>query len=168
MTSKKQKAAARRNIKKAQAKWKSMSHRQRTLAQPQGRARKKPGAGKKGEYYRITVRPKNEFTSFRIHDVGRKGHLQRIAGRRKSGSWATQTWLISKTDAKVSGTSLVGKTAEVKKLLRNLSIKPKRVKGNLFESKDRKNVPEKSKPTSAMKRAQKRNICKAIAARWKK
>lgn len=37
-----QRAAAQKNIKKAQAKWKSMTHRQHALAQPQGKDRKKP------------------------------------------------------------------------------------------------------------------------------
>lgn len=168
MASAKQKSAARRNIKKAQKKWKSMSHRQHALAQPQGRARKKPGTGGKGKFYRVVVRPKSEFVSFRNHDVGRKGHLQRLAGRRKSGSWATQAWLIAKADASVVNGILVGKTSDAKKLLSKLRTKPKRVRGDIFEAKSRKNVPERSKPTRAMKKAQSRNILKAIAARWKK
>ena len=43
MTTSKQKIAAKKNVKKAQEKWKSMTHRQHALAQPQGRDRKKPG-----------------------------------------------------------------------------------------------------------------------------
>jgi len=135
MASAKQKKAAKRNIKKALAKWKSMTSRARALAQPQGRARKKPGTTGKGKYYRIVVRPKSEFTSFRMHDVGRKGHIIRLAGRRKSGK---------------------------------LRTKPKKIRGDVFEAKSRKNVPEKAKPTAAMKKAQKKNIKKAQAARWKK
>ena len=75
MASIKQKRAAKKNIKKAQKKWKSMSPRQHALAQPQGRARKKPGTGGAGKFYRIVVRPKGDFTSFRNHDVGKKGHI---------------------------------------------------------------------------------------------
>ena len=48
MATKKQKTAAKKNIKKAQAKWKGMTKRQHTLAQPQGRGRTKPGATGKG------------------------------------------------------------------------------------------------------------------------
>jgi len=168
MVSAKQKKAARKNIKKAQAKWKSMSSRARALAQPQGRGRKKPGTGGKGKFYRIVVRPKSEFVSFRNHDVGTKGHLERIAGRRKSGSWATQAWLISKSDAEVKNGILVGKTKDVKSVISKLRRKPKKVKGDVFQAGPRKNVPEKSKPTRAMKTAQKRNIKKAQKARWKK
>ncbi len=168
MASAKQKKAAKRNIKKALAKWKSMTSRARALAQPQGRARKKPGTTGKGKYYRIVVRPKSEFTSFRMHDVGRKGHIIRLAGRRKSGSWSTQAWLIAKSDAEVKDNTLVGKTASAKSVISKLRTKPKKIRGDVFEAKSRKNVPEKAKPTAAMKKAQKKNIKKAQAARWKK
>jgi len=168
MASTKQKKVAKGNIKKAQAKWKSMSSRQKTLAQPQGRARKKPGTTGKGKFYRIVVRSKSEFTSFRNHDVGNKGHIERLAGRRKSGSWATEAWLISKKDAKVSGNTLVGISSDAKKVISRLSSKPRKVKGDIFEAKPRRNIPEKSKPTKAMKTAQKRNIKKAQATRRKK
>ena len=165
MTSIKQKKAAKKNIKKAQKKWKSMSSRQHALAQPQGRARKNPRTGGKGKFYRIVVRPKGEFASFRNHDVGKAGHIQRLAGRRKSGSWATQAWLIAKTDTEVKKEILIGKTKHAKDVISKLRTKPKKVKGDIFEAKSRKNVPEKSKPTPAMRKAQMRNIKKAQAAR---
>lgn len=168
MVSAKQKKAAKSNIRKALAKWVGMSHRQRALAQPQGRARKKPGTGGKGQYYRIVVRPKSEFTSFRAHDVGRKGHAIRLAGRRKTGSWDTQAWLISKKDAHVQNGILVADESHAKKVLAKLRTKPKLVKGDIFEAKDRRNVPEREKPTPPMRRAQKRNIKKAQATRRKK
>src|SRR4051812_31905809 len=101
MASQKQIEAARQNIKKAQAKWKSMSHRQHALSQPEGRRRAKPGAKGGGQYYRVVLRPKEQFTSFRIHDVGGQGGLERVAGHRRSGSWDTQAWLISKDFAHV-------------------------------------------------------------------
>ena len=167
MTSAKQRTAAKRNIKKAQAKWKRMTHRQHALAQPQGRARKKPGTGKGGKYYRIVVRPRSEFTSFRVHDVGKKGHVIRLAGRRRNKSWDTHAWLIAKSDARKVGGKLVGKTSEAKKLLSKLGSKPKKVKGNIMIAKPRKNIPERLKPTPAMRKAQKRNIKKAQAA-WRK
>ena len=168
MTSTKQKRAAKRNIKKAQAKWKRMGRRARARAQPQGRARKKPGTGGKGKYYRIVVRPKDEFTSFRAHDVGRKGHIIRLAGRRRNGNWDTQAWLIAKTDARMGGGKLIGKTTDAKKILAKLRTKPRKVKGSIFKAKGRRNVPERAKPTAAMRRAQRKNIKKAQAARWKK
>ena len=48
MATKKQIEAAKKNIKKAQKAWKEMSHRQRALAQPQGRKRAKVGGTRRG------------------------------------------------------------------------------------------------------------------------
>lgn len=168
MASAKQKIAAKKNIKKAQAKWKSMTHRQHALAQPEGGARKKPGTTGKGDFYRIVVRPKEQFITFRNHDVGTKGHIERVTGRRKTGSWATHTWLIAKGDVEVKNGIIVGKTKDVRDILSKLQSKPKLIKGDIFEAKPRRNVPEGEKPTPAMKRAQTKNIKKAQAARWKK
>jgi len=163
----KQRAAARKNIKKAQAKWKSMTHRQHALAQPQGRARKKPGMGGSGKFYRVVVRPKSEFTSFRVQDVGKKGHVERVAGRRSSGSWATQAWLIDKKEAHVASNGyLIGDSQDVKDVFSKLRTKPRHLKGDIFEAGPRVNVPERLKPTPAMKRAQRENIKKAQAKRW--
>ena len=86
MVTRKQTQAAKRNIKKAQARWQSMSHREHATSQPEGRARQKPGTTGKGNYYHVEVRPKDEFTTFRTQDVGEHGHLQRVAGKRSSGS----------------------------------------------------------------------------------
>ncbi len=167
MASKEQKKVIKQNIKKAQEKWQSMSSKQRALAQPEGRARKKPGATGKGNFYRIVVRDKNQFTSFRNHDVGEKGGIERLAGRRKSGSWDTQAWLIEKNMAKVEKGYLKGTSKDAKKVISQLGSKPKHVKGDIFEAKPRKNVPEKDKPTKAQKRARKENIKKAQKSRKK-
>jgi len=99
MATNKQKITAKKNIKKAQKTLKGMSSRGRSLAQPEGRSRAKVGTQGGGDYYRIVVRPKGDFTTFRYQDVGDKGHIQRLAGKRSSGSWDTQAWLISKGDA---------------------------------------------------------------------
>jgi hypothetical protein len=169
MATKKQSRAAKKNIKKAQAKWRGMSKRQHSLAQPEGRRRKKPGTGGAGQFFRIMVRPKEEFVSFRNQDVGKKGHLERLAGRRSSGSWDTVSWLISKRDAHQSGKSLVITTQAVKQAIEKGTRGPiTHVKGDIFVSKPRKNIPEKSKPTLAQRRAQSKNIKKARAARRRK
>src|SRR5438874_562937 len=70
MATQKQREAARRNVKKAQAAWKAMSPEQHARAQPQGRGRQKPGTTGEGEFYRVVVRPKEEFVTFRTQDVG--------------------------------------------------------------------------------------------------
>ena len=154
MATDKQRQAARENIKKAQEKWQSMTKRQRTLAQPEGKNRARPGTTGEGEYYRIIVRPKGEFTTFRNQDVGKPG-----------GSWATHAWLISKEDAHMEGDELVPDSDDARELLATLGSKPVHKKGDLFTAKDRRNVPEKDKPTPAQQRAQRENIKKAQAAR---
>jgi hypothetical protein len=167
MATEKQLAAARKNIRKAQAAWTSMSSRQHAIAQPEGRARKKPGAGGEGNYYHIGVRPKADFVTFRTQDVGEPGHIQRVAGKRGSGSWDTVKWLISKEDAHIEDGKLIPDSSEAEKLLSELGSRPVHVKGDIFEARPRPNVPENEKPTPAQKRARTANIKKAQAARHK-
>ena len=142
-----------------------MTTRQRTLAQPQGRGRKKPGSTGKGKFYRIMVRPKSEFVTFRVQDVGAKGGLERLAGKRTSGSWDTVSWLISKEDAKVKDGHLMITDPNARSVLKSLSGHIYHVKGDIFKAHPRKNVPEAAKPTPAMRRARKANITKAQKAR---
>lgn len=165
MATEKQLTAARQNIKKAQAKWRSMSQRQHSLAQPEGRRRAKPGTKGAGAYYRVVLRDSSQFTSFRNQDVGKPGGLQRVAGRRRSGSWDTQAWLVSKEDAHVSGMRLIPDSQDAKNLFSTLSSKPIHERGDVFRAKDRRNVPEREKPTLAQRRARAHNIKKAQAAR---
>lgn len=164
MATARQRLAARENIKKAQTRWRAMSSRQHSLAQPEGRARKRPGAGG-GLYYRVEVRPKSEFVSFRTQDVGRRGHIQRIAGRRSSGSWATVTWLVSKQDAHLQNGRLVADSADARQLIDQLGSRPVHTAGDRFRASDRLNIPERIKPTAAQRRARSANIKKAQAAR---
>lgn len=168
MATRKQSRAARKNIKKAQARWKSMTQRQHSLAQPQGRNRKKPGTTGKGKFFRIEIRPKSEFKTFRIQDVGKKGGLERLAGKRSSGSWDTVAWLVSKANAKIRNRELIIKDVHAKTVLKNLSGPIHRIKGDIFKAHPRANVPERLKPTPAMKRAQMANIKKAQRARRNK
>jgi hypothetical protein len=168
MTTTKQRKTAKENIKKAQRKWQEMTPRQHALAQPEGRRRAKPGTKGEGDYFRIVVRPKEEFTTFRYHDVGEKGHILRLTGKRSSGSWDTQVWLISKDDAHLEGDALIADTDDARKVIAALGSKPRHVKGDIFEAKDRINVPERKKPTEAQQRAWRENIKKAQQARWAK
>ena len=164
MATEKQREAARKNIKKAQEKWQSMTPRQRALAQPEGRARTKPGRGGEGDYYHVGVRDKSDFETFRTHDIGDEGGLQRLAGKRSSGSWDTVKWLISKDFAHVENGRLVADHDDAQELLDRLGSTPKHVKGDFFEARPRPNVPEKDKPTAAQQRARKENIKKAQEA----
>lgn len=167
MATTKQKQAARRNIKKARKTWESMSPRQRAKAQPKGRQREKPGTPGEGEYFHIQVRRKDQFRTFRTQDIGRKGGIQRVAGRRSSGSWDTQKWLISKKHAHVEKGKLVPDTDDAREVLNALGSTPEHLGGDRFKAKARPNVPEEEKPTPAQQRARQKNIKKAQAARRK-
>lgn len=133
----------------------------------QTRSRSKPGSRGEGDYYHVEVRSSDDFVTFRTQDVGDPGHVQRVAGKRESGSWATVKWLIGKDDAHVSGDTLVGDTKDAKDVLKKLGSKPVQKKGDIFEAKPRRNVSERSKPTGAQQRARIQNIKKAQSARSK-
>jgi hypothetical protein len=165
MTTPKQKEAARENIKKAQQRWQEMTPREHARAQPEGRKRAKPAVKGEGDYFRIVLRSKDDFTTFRTQDVGDKGHILRLAGKRSSGSWDTQAWLISKEDAHMEGDRLVADSMDAISLIADLRSTPRHVKGDIFEAKDRPNIPERRKPTEAQQRARRENIKKAQAAR---
>mgnify|MGYP003524647902 CR=1 FL=1 len=90
MTTAIQRTAAKTNIRKAQAAWASMSSRQHAVAQPEGRARKKPGTGGEGNYFHVEVRRSDDFVTFRTQDVGEPGHIQRVE---RSGKGAVGTRL---------------------------------------------------------------------------
>jgi hypothetical protein len=126
--------------------------------------RVKPGSRSTGRFFHVEVRPAREFARFRIQDVGKRGGVQRLAGQRANGAWATQKWLIEKTDAHIENDRLVADSAGVKKVLASLGSRPVRVRGDRFKAKPRRNIPEAEKPTPAMRRARMKNIRKARAA----
>ena len=158
-------AAARSNIRKAQRAWSAMSGSARARAQPQGRGRAKPGARGGGAFFHIEVRPRRAFKTFRTQDVGRKGGIERVAGKRGSGGWDTQKWLIGKDHAHREGSRLVADSADARRILKMLGSSPTHVRGDRFRARPRPNVPERTKPTAAQRRARRRNIRKAQAAR---
>jgi hypothetical protein len=165
MATAKQRRVARRNIGAAQAAWRKLSSRTRARRQPQGRGRAKPGARGGGAFFHIEVRPRREFKTFRTQDVGKRGGIERVAGKRGSGSWDTQKWLISKEHAHRVGRRLIAATADARKVLKILGVPPRHLGGDRFKAEDRPDVPERRKPTPAMRRAQSRNLRKAQAAR---
>lgn len=130
--------------------------------------RKAPGATGKGRFFHIQIRPKYEFKTFRVQDVGEKGGLERLAGKRPGpgGSWDTVTWLVSKDDAHVDAHGHLVLTGKAKSLLKQFKGRITHVKADIFKAHE-KNVREIDKPTPAMKRAQKANIKKAQRARRK-
>jgi hypothetical protein len=164
MATAKQRTAARR-IKKAQNTWRGMSSRQHARSQPEGGRRSKPGETGRGKFFHIEVRPRAEFKAFRTQDVGERGGIERVAGKRSSGSWDTQKWLIGKEHAHLDHGRLVADTTDARKVLKQLGSPPRHLSGNRFKAGPRPDVPEREKPTPAQKRARLRNIKKAQAAR---
>ena len=153
--------AARKDIRKVDAK----NERSSSRSQSNGGERQKPGSGGTGKYYHVEVRDGSDFESFRTQDVGDPGHLQRVSGKRASGSWTTVKWLIGKEDAHVEDGKLVGDTRDARDLIRKLRTKPVHIRGDRFEAKSRRNVPERSKPTAAQTRARVQNSQKAQGSR---
>ena len=86
--------------------------------------RRKPGSSGKGDYYHVEVRPGEEFVTFRTQDVGRRGHIQRVAGQRFSGYWTTVKWLIGKEEAHVQDAKLVPDTKAAKEVIQQLGSQP--------------------------------------------
>jgi hypothetical protein len=126
--------------------------------------RAKPGSRSGGKFFHIEVRSSAQFVAFRVQDVGQPGGVERVAGRRTSGSWATAKWLIEKTHAHLEEGRLVPDSPEAKRLFRTLGSVPVHVDGDRFRAKPRRDIPEDEKPTPAMRRAQLINIKKAQAA----
>ena len=142
-----------------------MTLREPALSKTAGKKRARPGTKGEGDYFRIVVRSKEEFTTFRYDDVGEKGHILRLAGKRSSGSWDTQAWLISKDDAHIESDTLVADTDDARRLIETLGSKPTHIEGDVFEAKDRPNVPKSKKRTEAQQRARLENTKKAQQAR---
>jgi len=126
--------------------------------------RAKPGARGSGGFFHIQVRPKSDFVSFRNQDVGARGGIERVAGRRANGSWDTQKWLIGKSEAHRAGKRLEPDTAAPRKVLSQLGSTPRHLGGDRFIARPRRKIPAREKPTPAMRRAQLAYIKKAQAA----
>lgn len=134
MPTQKQIEAARRNIRKAQRKWQSMSSSERSRSNPEGRRRIKAGRNGNGDYYHVEVRDKFYFELFRTYSIGSEG-IQRVDGRQADGRWLTLKWLFPKTQMKLVEGRLVPLTEEAQQILAQIEPAPRRVKGDIFHAK---------------------------------
>lgn len=73
-----------------------------------------------------------------MDDVGEKGHIERLAGKRDSGSWDTHAWLINKNDAHVKDHTLVPDTEHARHILKNLGSRPQWIKEDIFKARPEK------------------------------
>jgi len=121
--------------------------------------RRKPGSKGQGDYYHVEVRPGEKFVTFRTQDVGRRGHIQRVAGQRFSGYWTTVKWLIAKEEAHVQDAKLVPDTKAAKEVIEQLGSPPVHWIGDRFRAKPDPNTPESTdltvnKKSDGIKKAQ--------------
>ena len=126
--------------------------------------RAKPGARGQGGFFHIQVRPRTDFVTFRNQDVGRRGGIERVAGRRANGSWDTQKWLIGKIGGAPRRQAARARHGGRAEGAVQLGSVPRHLGGDRFIAKPRRKIPASEKPTPAMRRAQLANIKKAQAA----
>jgi len=91
-----------------------------------------------GEFYRIIVRPSEQFVDCRTLNVTPDSHIQIVTGKRTSGSWSTHAWLIHVDDAKVEDGRLKGVSKQAKNLLKGLRLAPSQINGIVFQAQEDK------------------------------
>ncbi len=126
-------------------------------AQTKKQTRKPPGSSGSGDYYHVEVRPGEEFVTFQTQDVGRRGHIQRVAGKRSSGYWTTVKWLIGKEDAHIQDEKLVPDTKAAKDVIKQLGSQPVRLIGDRFRARPKPNMSETIKLTTTQGQARRRS-----------
>lgn len=99
--------------------------------------RAKPGATDEGKFYHIELRPRSDFRTFRTQDVGGKGGIERVAGKRSDGTWDTQKWLVAKSLAHVSGKRLVPDHEHARALIEQFRSRPVQISGDRFKASPR-------------------------------
>jgi len=70
-------------------------------------------------FYEIQVRPKRGFVRFKTYS-GSPGHLERLVGKRSTGTWDTVAWLVAKEDAHITGGQLVIDEQKARSVLQKL------------------------------------------------
>ena len=134
---------------------------------PQATPRAAPSRARaaRGGFFHIQVRPRTEFVSFRNQDVGSRGGIERVAGRRANGSWDTQKWLVGKNEAHLDGKTARARQRRPRARCSRSSARYRAISAATASSPSRAARSRRSeKPTPAMRRAQLANIKKAQAA----
>lgn len=109
---------------------------------PSDRRRRKPGATGQGDYYHVEVKARAQFSAFRTQDVGEKGGLQRVSGKKPDGRWETQAWLIAKLMAHVDETGqLIADHADAREVLDQLNGPARRLQGDRFRARRERKPP---------------------------
>lgn len=91
-----------------------------------------------GKYYRIEVRPKEEFDLFRVRDIetDKSGHLECLLGRHKRSSrFIPVAWLVPKEDAHLSENGrLVIDRPGTRKVLKQIKVPIIHREGDFFHA----------------------------------
>jgi hypothetical protein len=121
-------------VKQAQKIWRNMTSDQHNTT-PEGQGRTSQSEHESaGSFFRITVRPKEQYVSFRNYNVDGSSGLIRVAGRKRSGTWDTHAWLLSKDSAHQEDDYLLAETEEARNLFSGFSDYPTRVAGDEYEA----------------------------------
>lgn len=114
-------------------------HRADAAELPPLRMPQRPDKGKDhgGKYYRIEVRPREEFDLFRVRDMDKKGHLECLLGKREKGSrFCPVAWLVLKEDAHLSHNGrLVIDRPETRSVLKQITTPIVHDEGDFFHAK---------------------------------
>lgn len=92
-------------------------------------------------YYKIVVRPQSEFKTDEYKTDWLGEGIVRLAGRRMSGLWDTQAWLIRQDQAHIKNRLLVPDSIFARYVVKTLASEPKWVKTNIFRARDRFKIP---------------------------
>ncbi len=166
MATTKQRATARKNVKKAQSarskassssRSRAKASRAKSTASSSARSSRRaaPGAKGGGGYYHVEVMPRSQFKIFRTQDVGKPGGIERRAGQRPDGSWETASWLISKDIAHEEKGRLVADSPDARKVLNQLGSRPVHVKGDIFRAKPRPRATSRKSSSRSSSRSAK-------------
>jgi hypothetical protein len=130
------------NFQEAREAWACRNRAEQVPPPAEGPGQAAPLPGDGYEYYRIILRPNDDFETFRYQDIGRPGHIQRLSGKHLGGYWDDQAWLISKGDAHLAGDTLVADTTEARHVLEAFSPLV-HVGGNIFKGRPRQDMAVK-------------------------
>lgn len=161
MSTKKQQPVTHKHTKEGQAMAENILHRKHSAKQTEKSPQKQSTIGGRGMFYRIEVRPDGEFKTFRTHDVGESGHVERLAGKRADGTWDTVTWLVNKSDAHISSNDeLVIDDPKARTVLKQIRGKILHKKGNVFEAHLRTESRKKSTKKSDLRETPPKKVSK--------
>ena len=142
---------------KTKARVRAKTAKAKPRAKQTARRRTKTAARRRG-FFHIEVQPREAFMEFKTQEIGRDGAIERVAGKRAGGSWSTQEWLIAKDQAHVERGLLIGDTVNARRVLTMLGSEPRHIKADRFTIHGHTGMPADVSPTLAPRRAGLTNV----------